>query len=292
MAVTAEHLLELRVAFGRLENVPLGVRLANAVGRPVEALTTRLPGSLARTVSTAVGRSLAGGMRFALTTLRDGDGAGAQLKRHKALVATTGAAGGFFGAAGIGVELPVTTVVMLRAIGAVARENGEDLTDPAVALECLGVLAHGGPSPKDDATETSYYAARAALAPGIQRAATYLAAHASGELPGRYVPIVLRVLRPLVARFGEAAVQKAIAQAVPFVGAATGAAVNVAFTGYFQNVALGHFTVRRLERLYGTDEIRRAYEAFRNAPGAAGAGSVLTEEAVAHGAALAELEHE
>jgi hypothetical protein len=36
--------------------------------------------------------------------------------------------------------------------------------------------------------------------------------------------------------------------------------VNYAFIEHFQDVARGHFTVRRLERLYGKDKIRTEYD--------------------------------
>jgi hypothetical protein len=36
--------------------------------------------------------------------------------------------------------------------------------------------------------------------------------------------------------------------------------VNYAFIEHFQEVARGHFTVRRLERLYGKDKIRTEYD--------------------------------
>ena len=45
--------------------------------------------------------------------------------------------------------------------------------------------------------------------------------------------------------------QKVAAQTLPVVGALGGAAVNYAFIEHFQEVARGHFTVRRLERVYG-----------------------------------------
>jgi hypothetical protein len=54
--------------------------------------------------------------------------------------------------------------------------------------------------------------------------------------------------------------QKVAAQALPVVGALGGAAVNYAFIEHFQDVARGHFTVRRLERLYGKDKIRTEYD--------------------------------
>ena len=41
-----------------------------------------------------------------------------------------------------------------------------------------------------------------------------------------------------------------------------GAAVNYAFIDHFQEVARAHFVVRRLERRYGRDAVRAAYERF------------------------------
>jgi hypothetical protein len=49
---------------------------------------------------------------------------------HKALAAASGAVGGGFGLAALPVELPISTIIMLRSIGDFARSEGEDLTDP------------------------------------------------------------------------------------------------------------------------------------------------------------------
>jgi hypothetical protein len=43
-------------------------------------------------------------------------------------------------------------------------------------------------------------------------------------------------------------------------GAVGGATVNVIFMDYFQRIAQGHFTIRRLERRYGQMVVRRHYE--------------------------------
>jgi len=43
-------------------------------------------------------------------------------------------------------------------------------------------------------------------------------------------------------------------------GAVGGAAVNYAFVEHFQEMAQGHFTVRRLERVYGKAVVRTEYE--------------------------------
>ena len=54
--------------------------------------------------------------------------------------------------------------------------------------------------------------------------------------------------------------EKATAQAVPLIGALGGAAINVVFIQHFQDMAWSHFTMRRLERLYGQDLVRSEYD--------------------------------
>jgi hypothetical protein len=61
-------------------------------------------------------------------------------------------------------------------------------------------------------------------------------------------------------RFGFVVTEKAAAQAVPIIGAVSGAVINYAFVAHFQGVARGHFTVRRLERLYGKDVVDAEYK--------------------------------
>jgi hypothetical protein len=73
-------------------------------------------------------------------------------------------------------------------------------------------------------------------------------------------PILLKFITQIAARFGLVVTQKIAAQTLPVVGAIGGAAVNYAFIEHFQDVARGHFTVRRLERLYGEDKIRTEYD--------------------------------
>jgi hypothetical protein len=41
-----------------------------------------------------------------------------------------------------------------------------------------------------------------------------------------------------------------------------GAMVNTVFIDHFQQVAHGHFTVRRLERQYGQETVEAAYQAI------------------------------
>jgi len=44
------------------------------------------------------------------------------------------------------------------------------------------------------------------------------------------------------------------------VGAFGGATINVLFIDHFQDMARGHFIVRRLERKYGHDEVEKKYK--------------------------------
>ena len=73
-------------------------------------------------------------------------------------------------------------------------------------------------------------------------------------------PIFVRLTAQFASRFGVVVTQKAVAQAMPVVGALGGAAVNYAFIDQFQETAKGHFVVRRLERKYGADVIKAEYQ--------------------------------
>src|SRR5205085_1417373 len=73
-------------------------------------------------------------------------------------------------------------------------------------------------------------------------------------------PIIVRFISHVASRFGVVVTQKVAAQSIPVLGALGGAAVNYAFIDHFQDVARGHFTVRRLERRYGKALVRSEYE--------------------------------
>ena len=72
-------------------------------------------------------------------------------------------------------------------------------------------------------------------------------------------PALVRLIGVLSSRFGIVVSEKVAAQAVPVMGAAGGALINTLFIDHFQNMARGHFIVRRLERIYGHDAVERAY---------------------------------
>ncbi|WP_135468504.1 EcsC family protein [Crenalkalicoccus roseus] len=246
---------ELARAVAVLEGSSLPIRLAAMVGSSVEALKRSLPGPVQRGLDEAVRRALEAALRAAMRSRPDRPfGRLPQQWAHRGLIAASGVAGGAFGVAGTLVELPVSTALLLRQIGAVAAEHGEDLSDPAVQAECLKVFALGGRDPADDAAESGYFALRLALADALQAAV--------GRGFGMMLP---GFLSAVAARFGVPVAVKVSAQMAPLVGAATGAAVNLAFLEHFRAVAEAHFTVRRLERAYGAAPVREAYDAMRDA---------------------------
>jgi hypothetical protein len=261
--MTPEDLATLADARRRLSRRGLMVRLTEKLGRPIERGMAMLPEAASRRIQKVTKSSLERALRVALTTLSREGGAASE-RRHKLAGAASGAMGGWFGLAGLAVELPVTTVIMLRSIADVARSEGHDLDSVDVRLACLEVFALGGPAPDDDAAETGYFAVRAALASAFADAAKHLAAQGVAR---EGAPALVRLVERVALRFGVVVQDKVLLEAVPILGAASGALINTVFLAHFQDVARGHFTIRRLERKYGADAVRASYEALGR-PGA------------------------
>jgi len=251
----------LAAAVEKLEHHGLAMTIANQVGMPVEALMRRLPAPAQRAVHGAVNRALETCLHAALSGMKGATRLTPSNGLHKTVAGAVGAAGGFFGLAGLFFELPVSTTVMLHSIAEIARSHGEDLRDPAAALTCLEVFALGsgaqsGVDRETKTLESAYYATRAALAQATRDAAAYVAQ--KGAAKGG-APVLVRFLSNIASRFGVDVAEKVTAQMVPIVGAAGGLALNVAFTAHFQRVAEGHFTVRELERRYGPQRVQDEY---------------------------------
>ena len=255
MALSTDDLADLRYARNLLENVSLAGRIANAVGTPFEMLFSALPQGASDAISAATSKALRAGLRFAVSTMGDRNHGSAEWM-HKSMVVVSGAAGGAFGLPALAIELPVSTVVMLRSIADVARSEGELIRTPEVQLQCLEVFALGGRKDGDDAADTGYFAVRAALAKALAEAAEYIAERGLAQ---EAAPAVVRFITQVAVRFGIPVSEKVMAQSVPVVGAAGGAVINLLFIDHFQDVARGHFIVRRLERTHGPDAVKAAY---------------------------------
>jgi len=258
--MTEEDVEALRAAVDTLEHPGLAARLSDIAGKPLELMRDALPAGASKAIAGATTKGLNAALAVALRTMRSEPQAGSRLF-HKALAAASGAVGGGFGLAALPLELPISTIIMLRSIVDIARSEGEDLEDPETALSCLQVFALGGRAGEDDAAESGYFAVRGMLAKTIAEAARFVAERG---IVAEGAPVLVRFIAQIASRFGLVVSQKLAAQALPIIGALGGAAVNYAFIDHFQEVARAHFTVRRLERRYGKEAIHSEYERIRD----------------------------
>ena len=123
-------------------------------------------------------------------------------------------------------------------------------------LACLEVFVFSGGS-KDNGSD--YYETRASLSLAIKTAQASLARSAAKRLSVEMPPPLIRLIHNIAVRFGVSVSQKTMAQLMPLVGAIGGATINTIFIHHFQNMAQGHFIVRKLERIYGESVVKAAY---------------------------------
>ncbi len=263
-------------AVRKLERPGHLVEFLNTIGKPAEAIIKGLPTWASSRIERALERTLLDAVGWAAKTL-DGSihadeksvstlssvvvkSRGAM---HVTAAAILGGVGGAFGIAALPIELPVTTLVILRSIAAIARDFDADLDDPATRLECVSVLSLGGPSLADDAMESAYLTSRLGLALLIRDAGRFIAGKSTLQLTEALArgaaPEVTRLIGAIAGRFGYLALDLAYAEMVPIAGAVGGAALNGYFANFFNRIAYYHFGLRRLERMYGEETVQRIY---------------------------------
>ncbi|MSO77801.1 MAG: EcsC family protein [Alphaproteobacteria bacterium] len=244
--------LALERAARLLEHPGVAIRIANRLGTPIEWAIGRLPAG----VLTASRQAIETALAVAISTIARNDEGASRDIWHKVAAGAVGAAGGAFGMAGLAFELPVTTTVILRSVADIARSEGESLARVETRLACVNVLALGGRTKADDGADSAFLAARVALADALGGAAQ---AFAGQQASGIVAPAVGRLVKLIAQRFGIQVSHKVAAQALPVIGAAGGAILNVLFIDHFQDMARGYFTVRRLERRWGPAAVDTAY---------------------------------
>jgi hypothetical protein len=255
--LSKSDLADLKRAKALLENPGLTAKISAALGSPIERGMALLPKGAQETVHKATEAAMMKALDIAIKSLGEKKNP-AQPKLHKIAAAASGAVGGAFGLIALSVELPVSTAIMLRSIADIAKSEGENIQHIDTKLACLTVFALGSEkSSSDNAAESGYFAARAAMAAAVSEAATFLAEKGFSKVGA---PALVRLIALISSRFGIVVTQKTAAQAVPIVGAAAGALINTLFIGHFQDMARGHFIVRRLEKTYGAEPVRLAYE--------------------------------
>lgn len=289
--ITAQEMADLASAKALLECKSLATRLTEVAGQPLEEGLRRLPQGWQEKVRDVTRSALLKGMDLAVITINPQGARQSSELFHKGLVSASGVIGGLFGLPALLVELPVSTTLMLRSIADIARSEGHDLAQAEVKLSCLEVLALGGvkeneppaappPASEAPASESSsppesapappppppvtlpdtsggnYWTVRDALKPPFLEAATYMGVR--GAIQATAAPI-LGFITAVGTRFSALVIHQIAAKTIPAISAATGSLVNLLFMDHFQNMARGHFIVKRLEAKYGSAEIRRLY---------------------------------
>lgn len=258
-SLSKTELAELKRAKALLENPSLAARLSATLGSPLERGMSMLPARFQSTVQKASEAAMMKALDVAVKSIgvENRRKAGVSQDRvHKLAAATSGAVGGAFGLLALSVELPISTTIMLRSVADIAKSEGESIQHIETRLACLTVFAMGGRTASDDAAESGYFAARLAMSGAVSEATKFLAEKGMSKAGA---PALVRLTSLIASRFGIVVSEKAAAQAIPILGAASGALINTLFIEHFQNMARGHFIVRRLEKIHGEEPVRIAY---------------------------------
>jgi hypothetical protein len=250
----ADH-AALTSAVKHLETPNFAAKLADYAGAPVTRIMGMLPKTLNRQVSGMVRQAVMKGLDVAVDTLEDKPPPSPAIRFSSFLAGVAGGISGLFGLSALAIELPLTTTVMLRSIAEIARHEGEDLSTLEARLACLEVFAYGAKR-TDENIDVGYYAARTLISKYTGDVAALFLERGAIDASA---PVVSNLVTEIVSRFGIVVSDKVAAGAVPIIGALSGATVNMIFMDHFQKIAKGHFTLRRLERTYGSAHIRQHY---------------------------------
>jgi len=256
---TEQDIKELRVAKDLLENPGLAAKLSDMAGTPIEKSFELLPANWNSKLSEITQSALMKSLDVAIYSMKNIPGEESSNLWHKLGAAFSGGVGGLFGLSALAVELPVSTSIILRSIADVARSEGESVSDIETKLACIEVFALGGNNVNVNATESGYFAVRTALAKSVTEAAEHIL---KKGVTDRATPALVKLIAKVAERFGVQVTQKAAAQAIPAIGAAGGAIINTLFIDHYQDMARGHFIVRKLERKYGHQIVRDHYQSL------------------------------
>jgi hypothetical protein len=255
LALTPADRTALQVAVKHLEKENFAARIADYAGAPVNRILSMLPRTVNRQLSGLVRSAVMKGLDVAVDTLDEKPPPSPATSFSSFLAGVAGGVSGLFGLSALAVELPLTTTFMLRAIAEIAQHEGEDLSRLEARLACLEVFAYGTKR-TDDTVDVGYYAARTLISKYTGDVAALFLERGAIDVSA---PVVSNLVTEIVSRFGLVISDKVAASAVPIIGAVSGATINVIFMEHFQKIAKGHFTLRRLERTYGSAHIRQHY---------------------------------
>jgi hypothetical protein len=274
---TEEELKFIADAACFFEDPGVFIKALNVLGTGIEKAQKLLPVKAQKAVAQSVRFTIEKAVLVSAQTMpakREAFSFGESGKRsersgmfHNAGSALVGGVGGFFGFAALPVEIPVSTLIILRSIMDTAQHYGHDIASAEVRMECVYVFSFGSDSPKDDSTESSYYTSRIALSQVMKNAAAFVVGNSAKDILAAIengtAPALLTFIAHVAEQFGVRVTKKLLAQTVPVIGAVGGAGINLAFSSFFKQAAAFHFGLRRLEIDRGYEETRAAFDVAR-----------------------------
>ncbi|KPA19032.1 peptidase [Candidatus Magnetomorum sp. HK-1] len=255
LLISDKDFADLKKAKMLLEKKSIAIKMANIFGSATEAVGSLLPVSYRESISKSNLFLIEKTWDFSLSTMPPPNELSGTERKHIFWVTVSGAIGGV-GIVTLFLELPVTTVLMLRAIADIAIDEGEDYNQFETKIASLESFALGGDAFDDQTGETGYYAIRNILQKPLEESSKYIA---QKGMAGMGAPFVAQLLAKIGARYQTVLSTQTVAKAIPIVGAVAGAYINVIFINFFQDKARGHFIIRRLEKKYGDEIIRQTY---------------------------------
>lgn len=213
----------------RRANGPI-MALTNRFGTSLEGQLSRLPKGVQNQIEQVVITVLTGAHHVA---------GYADLGRKSSTIAVmaSGVVGGSGGIVTALAELPVTITVILQAIQREARLAGFDPNTPGIRAACLQVFAAASPLSDDDGVNSAFLSARMTI---------------TG-------PALHKIISTIAPRLAAALGPKIAAQSVPILGAASGAALNAAYLGYYREMARIRFALMRLAENQGGETVIQAF---------------------------------
>ncbi|MGE0763815.1 MAG: EcsC family protein [Bdellovibrionales bacterium] len=237
------------------------------IGRPIEAAHDKLPARVKTAIGAASEKAIKKALQAALVSLPKEELRSstpqASMKSswlHQGAATAAGAVGGLLGLVALPVELPLTTVLILRGILDQARLHGHDIHDTETRLECLLIFSLGTPNRADDAANSAYFATRIAFSQLVQKLAGTATGLSAKEillsLKSGASPLLAKLIQQVAEAFQIRVTQKFIAESVPIAGAVGGGLLNYAFCEFFVKAAKYHFALRALEKKHGLEFIQ------------------------------------
>jgi hypothetical protein len=258
--LTSSELQELQRAKIFLSHTSRFIQILSILGKPVEVVLHLLPRSIQNLIQKIFQTMLKRCLAVSIASLQKEPVKALSHKHHLSAVACTGAIGGAFGLPALFIELPVSTTIMLRSIASIAQSEGFDPRDPEVQIACLEVFFLSEEQIKNPSTEMSYWVIRAGMTKAVTETVSQWTTR--GVLD-HSSSVILKIAGMISSRTGILLSEQLLLKILPIIGAIGGAATNYIFLEHFQNIAHGHFIIKRLEKKHSPEIIQSQYLALR-----------------------------